>query len=352
MHVSRGRPSNRGKPAEAKAAILSRYEERYQGFGPTLAAEKLQKEGYNIDHETLRRWLIAQGTWKCDAKEQKHRKQRPPKEHFGEMVQMDGSDHKWMGQDHPATCVLSMIDDATGITMSLMAHKETTEAAMTLLKLWIQKYGIPLSLYCDKKNVYQLIRPPTVKEHLEGIEPASVFERACAKLGIEIIPAHSPQAKGRIERNNRTLQDRFVKELQLEKSAAIEDANKVLLGGFNDELNARFAHEPIDHTNFHRPLDAGIKLNEVFCWEHTRTVYNDWTVRNEGRVFQIEKDNNPMPAPRAKVIVRERLDHSIQILYKNQPLVYTELPRIIKKKFQSIMQLYRSLDSYEKVSNN
>jgi len=151
--------------------VLARYEERYEGMGPTLAAEKLAEEGLVLDHETLRRWLIATGLWQRARKRGPHRTRRPRKEHFGELVQFDGSHHAWFGPDHPRACLMNLVDDATGRTLATMDVQETTEAAMRTLWKWIERCGIPKALYCDGKAVYilaqhsrnqNLFHPPTL----------------------------------------------------------------------------------------------------------------------------------------------------------------------------------------------
>ena len=297
VHRSRGQPSPRAKPAEFRRAVLERYRERYEGFGPTLATEKLAGDGYKLGHETLRRWLMVDGQWSRRRKRGKHRTRRPRREHFGELVQMDGSHHEWFGAGRLRTCLMNMVDDATGATMALMAEQETTEGAMKLLWNWIERYGIPKALYTDKKNVFVTDREPTIEEQLAGEEPMTAFGKACKKLGIEIIRAHSPQAKGRVERSNGVYQDRLVKELRLRGITTVEDANKLLAEGFSEALNAKFEQEPASPTDFHRRVPKRLNLAEVFCCEETRTVQNDWTIRYNNRFYQILKENRPRHKP-------------------------------------------------------
>ena len=327
IHRGRGRPSNRGKPAKVRAKALKRYRERYSGFGPTLAAEKLRKEGLEVDHETLRRWLIAGGQWTRKRKRSEHREQRPRKEHAGEMVQMDGSIHRWHGPDRPPTCLMTMVDDATGRRLAMMAEGETTEVAMRLVWRWCELYGIPQTLYTDKKSVFRSDREPTVEEQLAGETPKTAFGKACSKLGIEIIFAHSPQAKGRVERSHGVYQDRFLKELALRGITTVATANRLLQESFNDEINAKFAREPAKATDRHRPVPRGLDLADVFSYEEYRTVQNDWTVRYENRHYQIEKANKPLPRPKDKILVRVRLDGSMQFLYKDKPLSVRQLSK-------------------------
>jgi transposase len=202
QHRGRSRSSNRRIEEELKQEILERYQEKYSGFGPTLAAEKLEEEGLEVDHETLRRWLLASGLLQRTRRRGPHRSRRERKQHFGELVQLDGSHHRWMEDRAGESCLLCMVDDATGLAQYWMAEEESSEAALEMLWEWVKRYGIPHSLYVDGLNVYGARRQPTVEEQLEGLEARGPFELACQKLGIKLIVAGSPQAKGRVERRH------------------------------------------------------------------------------------------------------------------------------------------------------
>ncbi len=217
---------------------------------------------------------------------------------------------------------MNMVDDATGATLGLMDHQETTEAAMRQLWRWIERFGIPVALYTDKKNVYLTDREPTIEEQLAGKEPRTAFGTACEKLGIEIIAAHSPQAKGRVERSNGTYQDRLVKELSLRGISTCATADKLLNNGFSEELNAKFAVAPLEEEDYHRPVPKGLELEDVFCFEEHRVLQNDWTIRHENRYYQILKDNTPLPKPKDKILVRTRLDATVHLLYRDKPLAF------------------------------
>lgn len=332
IHQGRGRHSGRSKPQSVRTQVLARYAQIYQGLGPTLAAEKLAEEGLAVDHETLRRWLIADGQWQRRRKRGRHRQRRPPKEHFGELVQLDGSHHAWYGQEHPHACLMSLVDDATSLSMTLMAEQETTEAAMTLLQRWIEHYGIPKALYTDRKSVYLPDRPPTLEEQLAGEEPMTAFGKACKKLGILIIAANSPQAKGRVERKHGVYQDRLCHELRLQKITAIEATNQLLQDGFDEHLNHKFAREPRSKRNFHRVLPPRTDLRDIFCHEQTRVLGNDWTISYNGLILQVLKLNTPLPKPKTKITVRSWLDGSIHLLYRDHPLVFDVLPEPTPKK--------------------
>lgn len=323
VHRSRGRTSNRCKDESFRAQVVGRYEAMYQGFGATLAAEKLAEEGLEVDHETLRRWLLSAGLLKRRRKRAGYRSRRERRARFGELVQMDGSHHHWFGASRDQSCLINMVDDATGLTLSFMAEEETTRACMMQLWQWIDNFGIPQALYTDKKTVFVTGREPTLEEQLAGISPQTAFGKACEKLGIEIIEANSPQAKGRVERNHGVYQDRFVKELALRGATTVAEANEILASGFVDRLNAKFARQPASGESAHLPVPKGLDLADVFCFEEARTVQNDWVVRHENTHYQIGPENKPLPRPKSRVVVRTRLDGSVQILYKNKPLRYT-----------------------------
>src|ERR1700680_423885 len=212
-HRRAGRASNRGHQQKFRAKVLRLVREKYGGpvgerFGPTLAAEHLASEDrLKIDAETLRRWMLAEGLWSRERKGWRHRRRRERKEHFGEMVQMDGSFHPWLEERGPESCLIDMVDDATNTTWAQLGEQETIWAVADALRAWIERYGVPLALYVDWKNLYK--RSATPKEQLRGEEPVTQFGRMCAKLGIEIIAANSAQAKRSEERIHGTHQDRL-----------------------------------------------------------------------------------------------------------------------------------------------
>jgi transposase len=332
LHGNQGKPSNHRIDEEIKAAVVEAYRNRYPDFGPTFAAEKIkEKEGISVDHETLRRWLMEAGLWKRKRRSKEYRSRRDRRERFGELVQFDGSHHDWFEGRRGKCCLMNMVDDATGTTLSMLYEQETTVAAMELLWAWIKKYGIPQAVYCDRKNAFVLDREPTIEQQLRGEEPKSPFELACEKLGIEVIVANSPQAKGRVERNHGVYQDRFVKELRLAGISTIEEANAFLETIYLPKINARFSLPASDKTDAHVPLVDGTDLREVFCFENDRKVSNDYIVMFERRCFQISSDAVPRPRPRDAVIVRKRLDGSICILWKGKPLLFEELKIPLKK---------------------
>jgi transposase len=324
LHRGRGRPSNRAQPAAFKATVLARYQERYPDFGPTLAAEKLALDGHVVDHETLRGWLIKAGLWQKRRKRGKHRSWRERRAHFGELVQLDGSHHKWFEKRGPKCCLMNMVDDARGTTLSLLAPEETSFAAMELLWRWIERYGIPQSLYTDKKNVYVIDEKTRARAADSGAEVWTHFGWACKQLGIEIITAHSPEAKGRVERNHGIYQDRLVKELRLAGINTIAAANELLAAGYCEQLNRKFAVAPRSPVDYHRSA-KGYDLASIFCLEEERALSADWVVRFENQFYQLQPPRQAKPA-KGKVRVQRYLNGELHFRYGAHELRYTLLP--------------------------
>lgn len=325
VHRSRGRPSNRRKDITLREEVIKRYKESYKGWGPTLASEKLDKEGYAVNDETLRLWLLSEGLWEKKRKRKKHRSRRERKGHRGEMVQMDGSPHDWFEGRGKEAVLMDMVDDATGETFAQLHDGETTRAAMLTLWGYIDKYGVPLSLYVDWDAIYVADREATVDEDLKGERPLTQFGRAAQKLRIKIILANSPQAKGRVERKNGVYQDRLVKEMRLETISTLARGNAFLEGGFLKDINERFAVEPKSDVDLHRLVPDDLDLRAIFCFVEDRVVDNDWTIKWKNRIFQIKKENRVLPPARKKVTVQEWLDGSVHIVYKDEEIAFEEI---------------------------
>jgi transposase len=327
-HRSAGRPSNRATAGRRRQRVLALIREKYSGgvderFGPTLAAEHLASEdGVTVDHETLRRWMLAAGLWSRARKRSPHRRRRERKAHFGELVQLDGSFHPWFEDRGAPSCLLTLVDDATGRSLGRLGAQETIWAAVGVLRAWIERYGIPRALYTDWKNVY--VRRPNQEERETGAEPLTQFGRMCATLGIKIIPASSPQAKGRIERNHGTHQDRLVKKLRRKRIADVESANAFLDTHYWADHNRRFAQAAPSAEDFHLAIARGVQLNKVFRLEQKRIVSNDWVVRYDNRLFQLERQSGRPPA-RSTVLVYEASDGQIEIRYRQCVMRWTEV---------------------------
>jgi transposase len=326
IHRNQGRRSNNRKPQDLREHIIDLYQRQYEGFGPTFAAELLEeRDQITIDHETLRRWLLEEGLWKRKRRSTVHRSRRERKECFGELVQFDGSHHDWFEGRRDTCCLMNMVDDATGRTLAFLSEEETTRSAMELLWLWIETYGIPQAVYCDRKNAFVLTREPSIEEQLNGVIPRSPFEVACHKLGIQVLVAYSPQAKGRVERNHAVYQDRFVKELTLEGISTIDEANQYLKNRYLPKINTKFEKPAKEPDDAHAPLIDPEGLEDIFCFEHRRTVSNDFVVQFENRIFQIDKGSRPRPRPKDKVTVRKWLDDSVHIHWQKKELLVQEI---------------------------
>jgi hypothetical protein len=340
IHGSCGKASHNAYSNEFREKVLNLYRIKYEGFGPVLACEKLAKEGYHFSDESLRTWLIEEGLWDRKRKRSPYRKSRERRACFGELLQLDGSFHQWFGEDKPRACLMNLIDDATGKTLSLLSQEETTEAAMVLLKKWIERYGVPSAIYVDLKTVYVSPKRGETEgeEGLEFKEGFTHFSAACKKLGIRIIKAYSPQAKGRVERNHAVYQDRFVKELRLESIKTIAEGNTLLESSFVAELNEKFAKVPRSDIDAHRDPKAYGSLDQIFCWEYTRVVQQDWTIRFLKGCYQIENMKPLVVRPKNKITVRQHLDGSITLWFKEKrlPASKIELQAQIKIEKQKV----------------
>jgi transposase len=316
VHRGRGQPGNRGYEPAVRQTCLEAVAESYADFGPTLIAEKLaERHDLRLDHETVRRWMIEEGRWQTRPG-RKHRRRRKRRERFGELVQIDGSPHAWFEDRGPACCLMVMIDDATGKRMARFDTEETARVAMELMRAWVERHGIPEALYADRKNTF--VAPARAEER----NGAGAFVRACVTLGVPVIPAGSPQAKGRVERSNRVFQDRLVKELRLAGIDTIEAAN-AFLETWMDKHSRQFEVPPACEVSAHR--NAGnLDLGAVFAWHYRRSLLPDFTVRLKNRWYQV-LERDPMPRPKNDLTLRMRLDGTLEILDAHGPLSYKAL---------------------------
>jgi len=337
IHGNFGRRSNNRTEEWILEKAVKVYREKYNDFGPSFAAEKLcEEEELPISVSVLRRLLIQSGDWKGKRHAREYRSRRERKECFGELVQFDGSPHRWFEDRGPSCCLITMIDDATGKRISRFYEQETLVGVMEVFSLWIQTYGIPEALYCDKKNAFVLSREATDDELLRGItEPKSHFGRACQKLGVSVIAANSPQAKGRVERNHGVDQDRLVKELRLAGISSIAEANEFLQNKYLPKMNKKFSRPAAKPMDAHVPLGK-VDLKKIMCMEHERTVANNYVVRFENRMFQILKPNKSLPRPKDKLTVRVGLDGTVSIIWKETQLLVEEILYSKDKKIQDV----------------
>jgi len=238
-------------------------------------------------------------------------------------VQMDGSFHAWLEGRGPGGCLMNMVDDATGTTKARLGEQETTWAAARLLREWIEAYGIPRMLYTDWKNVY--VREATEEEVRSGRAAQTGLGKMCAKLGIRIIAANSPQAKGRVERNHGVHQDRWIKKMRLKNIACFEEANRYLTEEYLPEHNRRYARQAASATDFHAAAPAGTDLERVFCLEEERTLGCDWVVRYQNRLYQVERQSPHYAPAKSQVTVCTWEDGRLEIHYRGQKLEWKEI---------------------------
>jgi len=322
-HGNRGRVAPNKMPAELEERIGGIVKRGYPDFGPTFASEKLlERDGIKVGREKLRQIMISKGIWHVRRKKRKAHQWRERKAYFGEMVQMDGSHHDWLEGRGPKLVFMGYIDDATNRVFGRFYDYEGVYPAMDSLKRYIRLYGLPASLYMDKHSTYRTTREPSTDELLRGEGAKTQFERACGELGIEVIHAHSPQAKGRIERVFGTFQDRLVKEMRLAGVKTIEEANE-FLESYLPCHNERFSKVACKQGNLHRPLANDVDLSDIFCIKGTRTITNGYIVKWRGRMFLIE---NPIIAMRKRrVEVREHFDGNITFKFNGRYLRWQEV---------------------------
>src|SRR4051794_1115580 len=317
VHGLRGRPSNRRLGASLRRSVVEAYRRRYADFGPTLASEKLAEEGLLVCPQTLRRWLLEEGLWQRRRRRDPHRSRRPRRACFGELVQMDASEHDWLEGRGEEMVLISMIDDATSRVLARFYPAGTVEAHMDLLGRWLRRYGRPVALYTDRHSIFE---PQDKGKALPDAE--TQFGRALRELGIELIRARSPQAKGRVERSFGTAQDRWVKELRLAGVTTREGAN-ALLERLLPGHNRRFAQPARRSGDAHRPLGPGHDLGAILSLQEERVVANDYTVRFRNRVYQLLPP--VWPGQRGgKVVIESRLDGTMAIRFREKYLTSQE----------------------------
>src|SRR6202166_3614183 len=342
VHGSAGRASNRAKPKKVRTKVVRLIRQKYSGevgerFGPTLAAEHLASEDQiELSATTVRRWMLSEGLWSRARKVRQHRKRRDRREHFGELVQLDGSFHEWLEGRGPRGCLMNLVDDATSTTLCCMGEQETIWAAVGVLTAWMEKYGVPRALYTDWKNVY--VREPTQKELLHGRPALTQFGRMCERLGIKIIAAGSPEAKGRVERNHGTHQDRLVKKLRRKKMATHEAVNQYLEQEYCDDHNRRFAIDAASEVDHHLPVPGAKRLHQIFRLETERVLGNDWVVRHENRFYQVEGQSRNHAPAKSKVMMCEWENGTMEIHYRGRKLAHhaiqqrPEKPKLVAPK--------------------
>jgi len=318
VHGLRGKPSNRGFPQDKREHILKLYRAQFGDYGPTLFAEVLLDEHkIRVHHETIRRWLLSEGMGTFERKKRPHRRKRERRSAIGELLQFDGSPHDWFEGRGTVCCLLHAIDDASGRAFLRFVPSENSADVLRTLRAYIERYGIPQAVYTDRGSVFY------TEHNLTDVG------RAMEMLGVRMIFANSPQAKGRVERGNRTHQDRLVKELRQAGISTIADANQFLDDSYLDAHNTRFACTE-GLADIHRSVQE-YDLNNIFCFQTLRQVRNDYTITLDGQYIQLELSDSPLPPPKQYVTVRRWLDDSLHIVWKTDELKFTQLPRKPKR---------------------
>lgn len=321
VHGLRGRPSNRKLAAKFEEKVLQRVAQRYADFGPTLAAEHLAQEGLAVSRETLRKWMTKASLW-CPRRQRakKIHVWRERKASFGELVMQDSSPFRWLEERAPACQLIAVIDDATSRFWARFTEHDSTEENLRTLRGWLQRYGRPLAQYTDKNSIFRSTRQADVGEQLQGEAARSQFGRALKELDIAWIAAHSPQAKGRIERLFETLQDRLVKEMRLAGIDNLAAANHFLETQFLPQWEERFTLAPRNPRNAHRRLGRDQRLEEILSVRVVRRVANDHTVSWDGQRWGVPREEICAGLRGAQVQIERRLDGSHWLRFRNRYL--------------------------------
>lgn len=333
IHSNRGRQSNRKIDEKIIRQAKDFLRKNYSDFGPTFAAEKLEENHQiKLSAEKVRQIMTSEKLWKPKPrkKNKEHRYWRERKEHFGEMEQFDGSYHDWFEGRASEPCLLASIDDATGkITKAQFTSDEGVIPVFSFWQSYVKKHGKPLKIYLDKHSTYKI----NTKHLLDDPDALTQFERAMEDLDIEVIHAHSCQAKGRVERLFGTLQDRLIKELRLANISGVKEANKFLKEFFIPKFNTRFAVVPQSQVNFHKALTKREKenLDKIFSRQDTRVVNNDFTLSYESKWYQLDKSQPALVCRKDRVELEKRLDGKIFINLRGKYLNFKELPERPKK---------------------
>jgi transposase len=325
IHQLRGRPSNRRLPADVEQrAIVILSDPLYRGFGPTLAAEYLaKKHDIEVSKETLRRWMTEAGLW--EARQRRVVEVHPWRERrsrCGELVQWDTSDHDWLEGRGERIYLISMIDDATSRLLARFVRHDTSEENRLLLWSYLERYGRPLAFYTDKAGMFQVAVKSKRQEQREGVDrqqmPPTQIARALGELGIVWIPAHSPQAKGRVERQFQTAQDRLVKGMRVAGARTLEGANAYLENEYLPWWNQTLIVPPANSDDAHRPLGKEHDLAAILSHVEQRQVTNDYTIRWDGKFYQIDRRDVRTGMRKANVRVEQRLDGTLAVRFQEQ----------------------------------
>lgn len=330
VHGLRGHRSNNRLDEELLGQALSAlHAPMWEGFGPTFAQEKLNELcGVGLGITTVRALMLLTNLWESRRRGTKHRAWRERRPCVGMLVQLDGSPHDWLEGRGPKFVLIIYIDDATSkILYGEFVHVEDTLTLMRTTKIYLKRWGRPVGYYVDKDSIYNINRQAAVEEELRDEQPMTQFTRAMSELGIEVILAHSPQAKGRVERGFRTHQDRLVKELRLAGISTMEQANEFLWKVYIPEHNRRYAIDPAEPVDVHKPLLPGHDLAAILSVQLKRQVQNDFTIQHRNKFYQLEEKQPVRLYRKADITVQERLDGTMRLVFKNRQLIFRAIEK-------------------------
>ena len=321
VHGNRGKPSPRKTDPDKIKRIMDLMVEKYYDCGPTLAAEFLwEHEGIKIHKEVLRLYMKTLNIAYKQRKGKSYRKCRKRKKKFGHMVQLDGSIHMWFEDEQKYYVLLLFIDDATGTILHMeLVDAESTKNLMSATHTYITKFGRPLLIYTDQGSVYK------VNVNNKEKDKFTQYQKSLKKLGIRLIHAKSPEAKGRVERSFRTHQDRLVKEMRIRGISSLEEANAFFNSYYIDKHNRKFAKEAAQPGNLHRPAEKHHDLDVIFSTEEIRIMKNDWTIQYHNELFQLEKDQIAHIRPKSEITVHEHFDGTIRLSIRGYLLNFKKI---------------------------
>jgi hypothetical protein len=330
----RGRPSNNRLPDVLREHAVALVHEHYADFGPTLAAEKLEdRHDLRVSRETLRTWMIQAGLWLPRAERKHFQQPRHRREHVGELIQIDGCEHRWFEDRGPPCTLLVFVDDATSRLMALgFVASESTFAYFGVLRRYLETHGKPVAFYSDKHSIFRVS-----KENAAAGDGMTQFGRALSQLNIEILCANTSQAKGRVERAHATLQDRLVKELRLAGISDLEAAN-AFLPGFVASYNSKFARPPARDLDLHRPLDGMNQLGDILCWRETRRVSQQLVVHYNRMKFTLHPTEITARLVGQEVEIYDFPDGRLEIRWKGLPLAYAVFDKLQRVSHAAIVE--------------
>jgi len=355
VHQARGRVSNNKISQERLDLAIELIRQNYFGFAPTLACEKLlERHQLKLSVERLRQEMTRVGLWKAHVRKKAQTHQlRERRACFGELVQVDGSPHDWFEDRAPRCNLNAIIDDATGKICAALSKAETTKDYFVLFRQYFEEYGLPVAIYSDRHSIFKVNKPRNLdhkkpirdKEELENMG-LTQFSRAMKELGIELIFANTPQAKGRIERLNQTLQDRLVKEMRLRKISSISEANEYCKE-FSLDFNSRFSIEPKSGVDMHRQLSQDINLDDILCIKEHRILSKNLSFQYESKIYQIRVDKkaSSFRLRKSTVTVLDHCDGSITVKdQRGNLLEYSTIEKLPRAKSTSSKELNTELD--------